>query len=132
MMELQSLKHQWNILIVEDDPIIQRIHAILLEDLGCQVNIAENGQVALRAYQENFYDAILMDFGLPDIEGVDVARIIRLKEVNKKQTPIIIVTAHTGKDIKERCLKNGINAVLHKPLDEKNLKMLLFSLISKQ
>ncbi|HEV2523717.1 MAG TPA: response regulator [Gammaproteobacteria bacterium] len=131
MMKFQILKRQWNILIVEDDPIIQRIHAVLLQDLGCQVNIVGNGQAALQAHQENLYDAILMDLGLPDMNGIEIARIIRLREVDKKKTPIIIVTAHTGKDIKEKCLKNGVNVVLRKPLGEENLNTILFAIVNK-
>lgn len=90
-----------NVLLVEDDLIIQSIHKIFLERMGCDVRLATNGKEALDQVNEQI-DLVLMDIGLPDISGVMVAEKIRDKET--KRIPIIFLTAFAGDKFKKECL----------------------------
>jgi len=128
-MKLQTLEAVWNILIVEDNPIIRKIHTLLLQALDHQVHVAENGRCALQLHLSNLYDAILLDIGLPDIDGVEVARTMRLRERDRKKTPIIAITTHSGIDFKARCLEIGINRMVQKPINKDDLNTILQSLI---
>jgi two-component system aerobic respiration control sensor histidine kinase ArcB len=106
-----------NILLVEDQIISAKIVISLLEGLNCNVDLAENGKIAVQKAQENKYDLIFMDIGLPDIDGYEVTKRIRLFELNKgKAIPIIALTAHVDDENKQRCIEVGMNAVLTKPL----------------
>ena len=129
-MHTKIVEKAYNFLVVEDHPMIQKIHVMLLQDLGYyQVSVAGNGQTALQLHQDHIYNAILLDIGLPDINGIEVAKIIRAREIGTRQTPIIVVTAHTGSDIKEKCLEEGVNCVIHKPIDKEILTTILSRLL---
>lgn len=113
-----------SILLVEDEPIVQRIHRLILELISCQVDIASNGKEAIKK-ANNHYDLIFMDVGLSDIDGIQVTKIIRQYELEKKHTPIIMLTAYTGEDIKEKCLAAGANEVFNKPISTEKFKEII-------
>ncbi|WP_172593981.1 ATP-binding protein [Candidatus Rickettsiella viridis] len=105
------------LVVVEDNPIAARVAQGALLELNCQTDIAPDGKMALNLVERNYYDLILMDIGLPDGDGCDVTRRIRLKQwQSNPSVPIIGLTAHTVKEKKKRCLENGMNAIYSKPL----------------
>ncbi len=105
------------ILVVEDQTIASMVVKNLLSNLDCQADVAPDGKTAVQLAQENTYDLIFMDIGLPNIDGYEVTRRIRLYELNKgTHVPIIALTAHVDEENKQRCLEVGMNAVLSKPL----------------
>jgi two-component system, OmpR family, aerobic respiration control sensor histidine kinase ArcB len=108
------------ILLVEDNKIVGRITKdILLKELNCQVDIAETGKDALELIEQKTYDLILMDIGLPDIDGCTVTEQIRAKTSSpNSKVPIIAVTAHAEEEEKQRFLEVGISRVIIKPLDK--------------
>lgn len=109
------------ILVVEDDPISQRVVQLALEKMGYQVDIAESGSKALDAFLSGNYDLILMDYGLPDMSGVAVTQKIRAYEKHKnKHIPIIALTAH-GDSAKTECLAAGMNDFIAKPFELEQL-----------
>lgn len=113
------------LLVVEDDSINQRIVQLTLENMGYEIDIANNGNQALKMFLLNNYAVVLMDYGLPDMTGVDVAHKIRQFEKNKlKQTPIIALTAH-GDFAKAECLAAGMNDFIAKPFELARFKQLL-------
>ncbi|KTC65688.1 sensory histidine-kinase / response regulator (plasmid) [Legionella adelaidensis] len=117
---------QFNILVVEDNLIAQKVAKSMLESFECKVDIAESGEKALELWKEKSYDLIFMDIGLPDMDGNEVARKIRLEEASKNtHIPIIALTAHAGDENKKRCIDAGMNAVLTKPLTAKNCSDIL-------
>ena len=120
---IENFKQPW-ILLVEDEPIVQKVHSSLLEKFGCHVDLAENGEQAL-AKSINDYDIIFMDVGLPDISGIDVTKKIRLEINREKQIPIIVLTGYVQEDIKNQCLAAGADAVFTKPISSEKLKMVL-------
>ncbi|MFA6408663.1 MAG: response regulator [Gammaproteobacteria bacterium] len=113
----------WNVLLVEDDAFMGKLGRIILERMKCAVDIAVDGAKAVNLARENRYDLILMDIGLPDIDGYEVARHIREQEVKKDHiVPIVALSAHTSAEYSQHCMKVGMNAVLSKPFTEEKAR----------
>jgi CheY-like chemotaxis protein len=112
-----SLKSQ-RILLVEDTPINQNLETILLQRMGYEVSIANNGIEAIEAFSTQEFDLILMDIHMPEMGGVEAAEIIRTLEKNQQlqRTPIIAVTANALKGDKERYLAAGMDGYVSKPI----------------
>ncbi len=112
-------KQKSHILIVEDHALIANIEKELLEALGCEVEIACDGNTAIELVKTHCYDLIFMDIGLPDIDGFEVTKYIRLHEnASQHPVPIIGLTAHANSERKKQGLNVGMNLVLIKPLTE--------------
>ncbi|WP_218814505.1 ATP-binding protein [Rickettsiella endosymbiont of Dermanyssus gallinae] len=120
------------VLVVEDHPVAAKVAKGALLDLNCQVDIAPDGKTALSLVEENHYDLILMDIGLPDRDGCDVTRRIRLKQwQSNPSVPIVGLTAHTVEEKKKRCLENGMNAIYSKPLTPEKATEILSAFLSR-
>jgi two-component system, OmpR family, aerobic respiration control sensor histidine kinase ArcB len=93
----------------------------------CACDKAENGKKAVKMAEENNYDFILMDIGLPDIDGIEVTKQIRaFKNPQIAQVPIVALTAHaSNKEMKEKALAAGMQDVLAKPLASSTLESLM-------
>jgi CheY-like chemotaxis protein len=113
------------ILIVEDDPISQRVTQLAIEGMGYNVDIASTGEEAIKLYKSTNYALIFMDFGLPDMTGEQVTQKIRQLEKDARRVPIIALTAHVFHSDKQRCLTAGMDGFLGKPLDLAELKQTL-------
>jgi CheY-like chemotaxis protein len=109
------------VLVVEDDPIIQRVHQQLLTRLGCEVDCMSQGQ---RVLHQLTYDMMFLDLGLPDISGEQVIEAIRTLETKRKPLPIVVISAH-GKEKEMQCLTQGANQVLAKPVKLEDLQAVL-------
>lgn len=129
--KVKTSSEKLRVLVVEDEPINQIVAKKLLENKGYQVDIAATGHDALALYRTNAYAAVLMDLGLPDIEGTNVTRQIRMLEQDSdKHIPIIALTAN-GPSAKSECLAAGMNDFLAKPFEIEQLNQLLKSWIKK-
>ena len=105
-----------DILLVEDNSINQRIAKIMLEEVGCRVDIIDNGRDVLERLQDGCnYDLIFMDIGLPDISGFDVVALLRKQEW-LCEVPIIAMTAHILERDKQQCFAVGMNGIIVKPI----------------
>lgn len=113
------------ILLVEDNLINQRVVLHFLKDLGCKTDIADNGILALKLFKKNTYDLILMDIGLPDMDGFVVTQKIRELEKSDHHTPVIALTAYASENDREKCLRAGIDNVLTKPITSIGLTHML-------
>jgi|SRR3989339_1265547 len=102
------------ILVVEDAAIAAKMAVMVLEAKGCKVDIAVTGQEALEK-SKNYYDLILLDIGLPDIEGYEVAKEIRGRQDKTSQVPIVALTAHDDPDTQEKWKEAGIDSGIAKP-----------------
>lgn len=134
-VEMNSPEFEYNTfaLIVEDNPMIQKVSSGILNQGGCSVTIAKNGQEALDLIQKNQFDLIFMDIGLPDMDGFEATRSIRhLKNNPNSKIPIIALTAHMDKRNKDRCLQEGMNDVLTKPITVEQVFGLLKKFIKKK
>ena len=110
------------LLVVEDDAVNQLVAAKLLESMGCQVELAWNGQEALdrliKAAPTRDFDLVLMDLQMPVMDGVTCARRWRAYEASAglQRIPIVALTAATSGDERSACLEIGIDDVLGKPI----------------
>jgi CheY-like chemotaxis protein len=94
----------------------------LLEKRGHTVVLAENGNAALKALQHEFFDLILMDVQMPELDGLETtARIREQEKTIGKHIPIVAMTAHAMTGDRERCLEAGMDAYISKPLSVKDL-----------
>ncbi|MDF1655350.1 MAG: response regulator [Coxiellaceae bacterium] len=103
------------ILLVEDNPIAQRIPKIILEEAGASVHIADSGHAACEALNNSQppYDLVLLDIGLPDISGFEVAQHLRKLDAYK-DTPVIGLTAHIANKIQP----HSMNEIISKPFTQ--------------
>ncbi len=132
-MEHKKTGIQNSILVVEDNAIAAAVAQAMLTNLDCQIDWAIDGKSATQLAYNHEYDLIFMDIGLPDIDGFEVTRRIRLQELNKGvHVPIIALTAHLDENNKQECLKSGMNAVLTKPLTKEKAQDILNAFISNR
>jgi PAS domain S-box-containing protein len=119
------------ILLVEDNPANQKLAAYILQDRGHTVEIAADGQEALRSTEQDRYDVILMDVQMPGMDGLEATAAIRKREEGGgRRTPIIAMTAHAMKSDRERCLAAGMDGYLSKPIDPREMVALVERLAS--
>jgi CheY-like chemotaxis protein len=108
------------VLLVEDNEINQEVAIGQLEDAEAFVDLAENGEVALRMIRDNDYDAVLMDMQMPVMDGIEATRILR-SDPRFKQLPIIAMTANAMASDRDLCLEAGMNDHIAKPIDPDQL-----------
>ncbi|HEX8172925.1 MAG TPA: ATP-binding protein [Thermoanaerobaculia bacterium] len=106
------------ILLVEDNEVSLQVVDELLRRLGHDVLAVGDGEAALATAAARPFDLIFMDVQLPGIDGMEATRRLRERGV---QTPIVALTAHSGRDDRDRCLAAGMNQVLTKPVDATQL-----------
>ncbi len=111
------------VLLVEDSLVNQRLTAAIVEKMGHEIVLADQGQQALSLYQTSRFDLILMDIQMPVLDGLQVTRMIREQELDTDQhVPIIALTAHALATDRQRCLDAGMDAYLSKPISAKALR----------
>jgi CheY-like chemotaxis protein/signal transduction histidine kinase len=107
-----------NILLVEDNPINQRITQLMLEPLVKRLEIARNGKEALDMFGTSRYDLILMDVQMPVMNGLVAAEKIRRLEISTQgHVPIIAITANAMLGDREQCLAVGMDDYISKPIE---------------
>jgi len=109
------------ILLAEDMPVNAEIMMMVLQMREIEADLAENGKIAVEKFQsspENYYDAILMDMRMPEMDGLEATQKIRaLKRPDAKKIPIIALTANAFDEDVQRSLQAGLNAHLSKPVE---------------
>ncbi len=104
------------ILLVEDNPVNQKLALHMLERLGYQADLAAHGLEALDVLQRRAYDVVLMDVQMPEMDGLEATRRIRQTVAPEAQPHIIAMTANAMKEDREACLKAGMDDYLSKPI----------------
>ena len=120
------------LLLAEDVEINREIFIALLEDTNINIDVAENGRIAVNKFKEkpDRYNIIIMDVQMPEMDGCEATRMIRALDIPKaKQIPIIAMTANAFKEDVAMCISCGMNDHLAKPIDvEAVTRKLLFYL----
>jgi PAS domain S-box-containing protein len=115
-----------HILVAEDTPFNQKFILRLLERWGHIVRLADDGRQALELFERERFDAVLMDVQMPELDGLEATRAIRLREQSTGgRVPIIAMTAHAIKGDRERCLEAGMDGYVSKPIDPDLLMRIL-------
>lgn len=102
-----------NILLVDDNLVIQKIQRALLEKAGHQIQIADNGQIAIDMLQRTHFDLVLMDMQMPILDGVEATKKLRAMG---NRTPIIAITGHDTQEDRDACRQAGMNGFMSKPI----------------
>nr|MBF0223048.1 response regulator [Desulfobulbaceae bacterium] len=121
-------------LIVDDDPISVKIATTLSAKFSRIVDVANDGETALKMLTIFKYKLILLDIMMPGINGLETAYRIRQQEIKMKRTPsiIIAITAYANNTNREDCLRAGMNDFFEKPLDFKKLEISARKLLQLQ
>jgi len=120
-----SAAGEHRILLAEDNVVNQKVAVKMLAKLGFQVDVAKDGEEAVRKAAEQTYNAILMDCQMPKKNGFEATAHIREHEASDLHTPIIAMTANAMKGDREKCIDAGMDDYLSKPVNIDNLKTTL-------
>jgi PAS domain S-box-containing protein len=115
------------ILLAEDNPVNQRVAQLILNKLGHRVDIADDGSEAVDAVHNRLYDVVLMDVQMPNMDGLQAARLIRANPT-QHQPHIVAVTASAQPEDRDACLAAGMNGYLAKPIRARDLDRILSDL----
>ena len=114
------------ILLVEDQPLNQKITTMLLSRLGYdRVDIANNGQEAVEMVNNGSYDIVFMDLQMPVMGGIEATREIRGNFLLRQQPVIIAMTGHALTGVKQSCMEVGMNEFLTKPVSLDDLRRVI-------
>ncbi|MFZ3012270.1 MAG: response regulator, partial [Nitrospira sp.] len=115
--------HPCHILLVEDLEDNRDVITLFLKDTPYQLDMAENGAIALQKFQTGHYDLVLMDMQMPVMDGIEATAAIRAWEraQQRRPTPIVALTANAFKEEADKCLAAGCTAHLTKPIKKKTL-----------
>lgn len=116
-----------NVLYVEDDPLNRRVVRDMLRVAGAEMAEAADAETGLRMIDENDYSVVLMDLRMPGMDGLAAIERIRARSDAKRHLPVVVITADTAADMRQRCLTSGADEVLAKPV----AMNLLFDAIGK-
>jgi signal transduction histidine kinase/FixJ family two-component response regulator len=116
-----------NLLVAEDHPVNQEYMKQLLLRMGHKITLCGDGARAVRLAQERRYDAIFLDYHMPEMDGMEATRAIRAADGPCRHAKIFLVTADVVADTRQKALEAGVDAFLMKPLQRKDLQRTLSS-----
>lgn len=114
------------VLLVEDNPVNQKVALLILRKLGLRADVAANGLEALNALEGSNYDVVLMDIQMPVMDGLEATRKIRAIWA-ERSIKIIAITAHALDFTREDCIAAGMDGYITKPIKMEDLELLIFS-----
>jgi len=122
------------VLVAEDDLVNQRYIVRLLEKMGCEVVLAEDGKQTLDALKGEQFDIVLMDVEMPVMNGLETTRAIREPDTGclNPDIPIIALTAHAMWGDEQRCIHAGMDDYVPKPVDIDTVAAIIQSTLEKQ
>jgi CheY-like chemotaxis protein len=110
------------VLLAEDSVVNQKLAVGLLRKRGYQITVASDGEEAVRVFQAQPFDLVLMDVEMPRLDGLNATQVIREYERQAgTHIPIIAMTAHAMKGDREKCLAAGMDGYVAKPVRQKDV-----------
>ena len=112
------------ILLAEDNPINEKLAVKLLEKMGHEVAVANNGKLAMDYLRNNHVDLVFMDVHMPELDGYAATKAIRAWEKTRamgEHVPIVAMTASAMAGDREKCLQGGMDGYVSKPISQKEL-----------
>lgn len=110
------------VLLAEDNIVNQRVALSMLKRIGWDARLVSNGQEAVAAMEEELFKIVLMDMQMPEVDGLEATRLIRLRLPQEKQPVVIALTANALPGDRERCIAAGMNDYLSKPIRPDELR----------
>lgn len=123
-----SVGPMYRVLIAEDSPVIRRLIGICLRGLDVTVVEEETGPAALEHATTNPPDAMILDVGLPGMEGWEVLRALR-SHPRTAELPVLMLTGHAGESVRRKAEAIGASAFMTKPFQPKELRQQLDQLL---
>ncbi|NQU65362.1 MAG: response regulator [SAR324 cluster bacterium] len=120
------------VLVVEDDPINQRMVEVLLKNMNLKVQIVENGIQAMEKVREMLPHLVLMDINMPIMDGLETIRTIRREPDPLCKTPIVVFSGNAFTEQQQAAFNAGADAYLTKPIDDEKLLPLLNKYLKPQ
>jgi two-component system sensor histidine kinase/response regulator len=117
------------VLLVEDNPVSLRILKMLLEQFNCQIDSAGTAKETIDAMMSKEYDVVFLDLGLPDTDGITLAKQIKSLQWKNNRIPLVALTAHATEVDRRRCIEAGMAGYLKKPASSQSLKRLLVNVL---
>jgi two-component system, sensor histidine kinase and response regulator len=113
------------LLVVDDNPVNQKVAVKMLEKLGLRVDVANNGKEALAALTRHHYNLVFMDCQMPELDGFETTRLIRTHEQPGTHLPVVAMTANAMQGDREHCLASGMDDFVSKPVTNQDLQRVL-------
>jgi PAS domain S-box-containing protein len=113
------------VLLVEDNLFNQKVASRLLEEMGCVVTVAENGEQGLARAREETFDLVLMDCQMPVMDGLEATRRIRALPDEHARVPIVAMTANVIGEQRDHCLAAGMDDFASKPINKQRLQQVV-------
>jgi CheY-like chemotaxis protein len=104
------------VLFVEDDPMNRRVVKDMLNVVGAEMDEAADAETGLKMINDGTYNIVLMDLRMPGMDGLTAIAHLRSRTDGKSALPVIVVTADTAIDLRERCMAGGADEVIMKPV----------------
>jgi CheY-like chemotaxis protein len=125
--EKEPVPTTFNILVVEDNPVNQKVTTSMLKKLGLFSDVVPSGKDALEAMRNKVYDLVLMDCQMPEMDGYETTRIIRNDAARcvTPDVPIVAMTAHAMVGDREKCISAGMDDYISKPIHKSELENIL-------
>jgi two-component system chemotaxis response regulator CheY len=115
-------------LVIEDDPVVRRLEESLLIGEGYEVESAVDGKTALERLATQKYDVIVLDVGLPDTDGYDIARRLPTLEPNR-DTPLVVITGSTDPAARRKGFAAGAAVFMAKPFTAEQFRAVVATVV---
>jgi CheY-like chemotaxis protein len=119
------------VLFVEDDAMNRRVVKDMLSVVGAEMSEAADAETGLRMIDQGEFSIVLMDLRMPGMDGLAAIQRLRARGDAKAQLPVIVVTADTALDLRERCMAQGADEVLLKPVAMGKLLKAMSQMLAK-
>ena len=129
-LEGRFMGAETRVLVVEDNPVNQKVALMMLRKLGVRADVAGNGKEGIEILKSVPYDLVLMDCQMPEMNGYDAVARIRKLEGRNRRVPVIAMTAEALEGSREKCLAAGMDDFISKPVKPKDLLRALESWLS--